>query len=203
MTAYVFVPVYGNSLGNHWQQYWYRYQNLEHKHWAELGGHNGLSRVEQNRLGDWDHPDRAMWVSRLNNCLSTINQPIVLISHSLGGLTIAHWAQQFPAQCARIKAAWLVAVPDPEGPNFPKAIKGYATLPLTPLPFPSQMIISNNDPYATPARSAMIASAWGAQTCEIGAAGHINADSGYGGYWEDGFKAMQQWQSEQQALPVH
>jgi uncharacterized protein len=185
---YVFVPGYGNSLDGHWQRYWY--QQLANSHWAELG-----AKAKPEHIGSWEQPDRALWVERLQQCLGALHEPVVLISHSLGGLTIAHWAQQFPAQCARIKAAWLVAVPDPERPNFPADIHGYATVPLAPLPFPSYMVISSNDPYATPQRSALIASAWGAQTWQIGAAGHINVDAGYGP-WLDGFEAMQQWQSE-------
>jgi uncharacterized protein len=117
MTAYVFVPGYGNSLDGHWQELWR--QQLANSYWAELG-----AATPPDEVGSWEQPDRALWVARLQACLSALDGPVVLISHSLGGLTIAHWAEQFPAACANILGAFMVAVPDPKRQNFPSAISG-------------------------------------------------------------------------------
>jgi hypothetical protein len=53
------------------------------------------------------------------------------------------------------------------------------------LPFPSMLVASTNDEYATRERSHAFARAWGSRLVEIGDAGHINGDSGYGP-WPEG-----------------
>ncbi|MFO1369053.1 MAG: alpha/beta hydrolase [Marinagarivorans sp.] len=187
MTAFVFVPGYGNSLGGHWQELWYA--QLAGSHWAELGASS-----DGAELGSWDRPDCALWVARLQACISAIAEPVVLISHSLGGLTIAHWAAQHPAACRQILGAFMVAVPDPTRPDFPSAISGYGATPLTALPFASLMVTSRDDPYAAPEQSAAFASAWGAGTWDIGEAGHINVARGFGA-WPEGRIALERWQA--------
>jgi predicted alpha/beta hydrolase family esterase len=42
------------------------------------------------------------------------------------------------------------------------------------------LVASANDEYATPERSRAFAAAWGSKLVEIGNAGHINGDSGFG-----------------------
>jgi predicted alpha/beta hydrolase family esterase len=54
-----------------------------------------------------------------------------------------------------------------------------------PLPFPSLLIASSNDPCATLEESADMALSWGAHLVEAGEAGHINTDSGHGP-WPEG-----------------
>lgn len=191
MTAYVLVPGYGNSLDGHWQELWLG--QLSNSHWAELGG----TRAEETApeaLGSWERPDRALWVARLQRLVNSLDEPVVLISHSLGGLTIAHWAAEHPSACSKILGAFMVAVPDPQRPDFPSAISGYNHPHLAPLPFPCLMVTSSDDPYAASARSEEFASAWGAQTWDIGMAGHINVSRGFGP-WPEGLKAMANWQA--------
>ena len=48
--------------------------------------------------------------------------PPLLIAHSMGCLVVAHWAHR---SSAPVRAAFLVAVPDPEGPPFPLPHKGF------------------------------------------------------------------------------
>ena len=58
-------------------------------------------------------------------------------------------------------------------------------MPLHKLPFPSVVVASTNDPYVTPERARLFANAWGSKFVEIGDAGHINGDAGYGP-WPEG-----------------
>jgi predicted alpha/beta hydrolase family esterase len=62
-------------------------------------------------------------------------------------------------------------------------------MPMQPLPFPSIMVASANDPYASVERARVFAAAWGSRLIEIGEAGHISADSGYG-EWPDGERML-------------
>ena len=52
-------------------------------------------------------------------------------------------------------------------------------MPLARLPFPSKVVFSQNDEWATPARARQFAEAWGSELIDLGNAGHINAASGY------------------------
>ncbi|HMY40229.1 MAG TPA: alpha/beta fold hydrolase, partial [Marinagarivorans sp.] len=139
MTAYVLLPGYGNSLDGHWQELWLG--QLSNSHWAELGG-TGAEESAPEALGSWERPDRALWVARLQRLVNSLDEPVVLISHSLGGLTIAHWAAEHPSTCSKILGAFMVAVPDPQRADFPSAISGYTNPPQAPLPFPSLMVTS-------------------------------------------------------------
>lgn len=174
MIPTVFVPGYGNSLGDHWQMQWFK--KTSHSHW-----------VEQT---NWDAPEKNAWVSGLQNTLANIQEPIILVAHSLGCLTIAEWAQQ--NHHANILGAYLVAVPDPNSLSFPAAINGFQQLPLNPLPFPSKIIASTNDPYCSKEHCEYVAQAWGSELRFIGDHGHINASAGFGA-WPRGLKEFQQW----------
>jgi predicted alpha/beta hydrolase family esterase len=61
---------------------------------------------------------------------------------------------------------------------------------MAPLPFPSVVVASTDDPYASIERSRAFARAWGSQLTEIGNAGHINADTGYGA-WPEGERMLE------------
>jgi uncharacterized protein len=184
MTTFILVPGLGNSLGDHWQQHWL--QALPNSHWAQLGAGTG---------GSWDNPDRALWVARLHSCIEAVPGPRVLIGHSLGCLTIAHWAEAYPQECSNIQAAWLVALPDPQRPDFPTTITGFSKPPLSALPFPSVLVTSSNDPYCTQERSEAFVKAWGCRVQHLGDAGHINTSSGYGP-WPQGRAHLKQWLEE-------
>jgi predicted alpha/beta hydrolase family esterase len=48
------------------------------------------------------------------------------------------------------------------------------------LPFPAKLLYSDNDPYCAPSRALRLAADWGSKAVDVGAAGHINGDSGLG-----------------------
>ncbi len=169
------LPGYGNSLGDHWQCHWHR--QLAHCHWLEQP--------------DWDAPKAEDWIQTLNQAVLNAAEPLVLISHSLGGLTIAQWARQHPELCSRIRGAWLVALPDPEAPAFPAAISGFEPVSAA-LPFPSHCVISDDDPYASLSRSQHMAQVLGATWECLAGAGHINTSAGFGP-WPEGLSRLQHW----------
>jgi predicted alpha/beta hydrolase family esterase len=63
---------------------------------------------------------------------------------------------------------------------------------MAPLPFPSMVVASTDDPYAHIERSRAFAQAWGSRLVEIGDAGHINADRGYG-EWPEGERLLEEF----------
>lgn len=160
------LPGIYNSDAGHWQTRW------------EAIFPNAL-RVQQS---DWDHPVCSEWVATAEEIIQQQTQPVILVAHSMGCLTVAHWAAQTKRP---IKGALLVSIPDPQGTNFPKGVQGYEQTPMQALPFKSIVVCSTNDPYGSATYMQRCADAWGSEFVVIGDYGHINASSGLGD-WEQG-----------------
>ncbi len=176
---YLIVPGWQGSPDEHWQSHWQR--SLP----------NSL-RVEQ---ADWQAPDRAAWVAELNRAIATQPGPVILIAHSLGCITVAHWAASAPVELLRrVRGALLVAPADVERPACPEALKGFAPIPRELLPFPVQVVGSDNDQAASAARAIELARDWGAETAILSGVGHINVKSGHQ-RWERGFSYLYRLQN--------
>ncbi|MFD0337386.1 RBBP9/YdeN family alpha/beta hydrolase [Streptomyces sp. NPDC127117] len=123
-------------------------------------------------------------VTALNDTLSRIRGPVVLVAHSAGVLTTVHWAARHRHP---VRGALLATPPDfdtplPDGHPGPETLRenGWLPVPRTPLPFPSIVAASTNDPLARPDRVAELARAWGSRLVDLGPVGHLNPASGYG-----------------------
>jgi predicted alpha/beta hydrolase family esterase len=110
----------------------------------------------------------------------------VIAAHSLGCLLVAHWLLR--TSC-KISGVLMVAVPDPEGPNFPKQAVGFAPVPDVRFACTSIVVASTDDPYGDFEFSRRCANRWGSELISIGAAGHINAASDLGG-WSEGHRLL-------------
>ena len=133
-----------------------------------------MQRVEQR---DWEQPDCGEWTRTLADAVARQSTPPILVAHSLGCIAVAHWAA---APTRRVAGALLVAPADVERDDAPEPIRNFAPVPLRPLPFPSIVVASTDDPYALLERVEAFAAAWGSTLVEIGAAGHVNTDAGFG-----------------------
>ena len=69
------------------------------------------------------------------------------------------------------------------------SVRGFAPMPLAPLPFRSIVVASSDDPFVTPARAEQFAKAWRAEIVNIGPRGHINAESNLGD-WPQGLALL-------------
>lgn len=153
-------------------------------HWQSAWDEAGISRRVD--LGDWSKPNRNLWVNRLNLAIHRAGRPVVLVAHSLGCLAVAWWAHyERPAWGDPVIGALLVAPPEVDLAPSDSRLYAFAPTPLGPLPFPSALVASRNDPYADATRLARMAWFWGSEYVDAGEAGHINADSGLGA-WEEG-----------------
>ncbi len=166
------LPGIGNSGSDHWQSLWEK-QNP------------AFRRVQQR---DWDHPEKDEWVKAIELVVGQARGDVILVAHSLACLAVAHWAS---GSGKRVKAALLVAVPDPEGAHFPRGARGFSPVPLKPFGFSSIVVASTDDPYGSLEHSRRCADAWGARLVAVGAVGHINAQSGLGD-WLEGFELLQE-----------
>lgn len=161
------VPGLGGSGPDHWQTIWERTRG-------------DCDRVE---LGMWDNPRRNAWVTKLDGAIKSAPAPVILVAHSLGCLAVAWWAAlEGQPYGWPVAGALLVAPPDCAAADTPKTIGGFAPTPKVSLPFPSIVVASRNDGYATIERSHSMAKFWGSHFVDVGELGHINAESGLG-HW--------------------
>ena len=166
------LPGWQGSGPGHWQMHWAREQ--------------GYAVVAQN---DWLHPLRGDWLARLDETVIDAPGPVVLVAHSLGCILVAAWAG-VSRHTARVRGALLVAPGDTEAPALKDRLPGWSPIARQALPFPSILVGSQNDPYCTAERAQALARDWGARWVDLGAAGHINADSSLG-EWPQGQALLQ------------
>ena len=160
------APGLGNSGPGHWQRRW--------------GERMSTARfIEQE---NWDQPVLADWIARIHQEILYSTRPVVLIGHSLSVGAIVLAAQTLTD--TKVRGAFLVSPPDFEGPDLPPEAPPFKP-PTHPLPFPSLVIASSNDPLVSLDRARGFAADWGADFQPAGEAGHINTASGHGP-WPEG-----------------
>ena len=165
MRPIVIVPGLGNSGPQHWQRLWH----------AELP-----ERVVVVEQANWDQPDFADWLLRLDAVIAACATPPVIVAHSLSCALVAHWAASHDRPVA---SALLVAPADVDSDaHTPPETRDFRPMPMLTLPFPSVVVASSDDPYVTRDRAAAFAIAWGSRFVDIGSAGHINPAAGFG-HW--------------------
>lgn len=166
------VPGIGNSGPAHWQSLW----QATHPDWQRLA------------VDDWNEVVCEDWIATIERQLTAIGKEAVIVAHSLGCLAVVHWAARSKLT---IRGALLVAVPDPASAAFPReAVSGFAPVPLQPLPFPTTVVASSNDPYGSIEYARDCARGWRSELVEVGAKGHLNAASNLGN-WPEGFELLQ------------
>jgi len=175
-TTVLILPGFGSSGTEHWQSFWER-------------KHPDFKRIEQR---DWEHPVCEEWVEALAKAVEKVDSEVILVAHSLACLVVAHWASK-PHKS--IKAALLVAPPDASQDSFPEVAKGFENTPLMPFDFPSILVASTNDEYASIEYAHTVATAWGSAFVNVGACGHINAKSALG-FWDEGFALLEKLRDE-------
>lgn len=128
----------------------------------------------------------AARVAALDAALAKIEGPVILVAHSAGVMITVQWARQ---HSRTIHGALLAAPADLETPlpaGYPAydalAQNGWHPIPRKPLPFPSIVAASRNDPLAQFERTAAMAKNWGSRLVDLGEVGHLNPAAGFG-HW--------------------
>lgn len=151
------VPGLHDSGPAHWQT------------WLEALNRDAV-RVRQKH---WAVPDADRWAARIASTIEPHGATRWLVAaHSFGCLALARLAALRPD--LPIEAALLVAPADPD--RF-GAAEG---LPASALPFSSTLIGSQNDPWLAARQAQTWAQRWRSHYVDLGRAGHINAESGFG-----------------------
>ena len=168
------IPGLFDSAPDHWQSRWVALR----------------SRACRVELGDWQAPSPDQWVARLDRAIARRRRPVILVAHSLGCLAVAWWAREASApRRDKVRAALLVAPPDVDRPDALSLLRPFAPTPQSALPFRALLVASQDDRYASFARSGSMARSWGAELIDAGHLGHINAESRLGD-WPQGQKLL-------------
>lgn len=161
------VPGYSGSSEQHWQTRWE--QKL-----------STARRVEQR---SWDDPDPDEWSEAVADAVNEATRPVILVGHSIG---VAACIRAIPKFQRPVAGVFFVAPPDVSDPAIePASLRAFGPYPRDPLPFPSVVVASQNDPYSSLAAADDIAAAWGSLFVDAGESGHLNDDSGHGP-WPEG-----------------
>jgi predicted alpha/beta hydrolase family esterase len=166
-TPCLIVPGLSSSGPDHWQTLW-------------ENGRDDCHRVE---TGCWDDPLRDRWVAGIDVAVRAAPGRPIFVAHSLGCLAVAWWAEGIGRdQVDRIGGALLVAPPDVDRPGVDVRLERFAPTPSAVLPFPTILVASRDDPYASIERSRAMADDWGAAFVDAGRQGHLNAQSQLGSW---------------------
>jgi len=151
------VPGLHDSGPAHWQS------------WLQAT-HRGALRVVQR---DWCDPHLERWAARIDSLLERAGPgPWVAVAHSFGVLAlVAHLAQRPDSP---VRAALLVAPADPA--KFGLAEQ----LPQQALSRPVTLVGSSSDPWMSLREAQRWAARWQSPFVNLGDAGHINAEAGFG-----------------------
>lgn len=157
------------------------------EHWQTLLAAQ-LPKVHTVPPLEHDKLSRAARVDALDHALATISGPVVIVAHSAGVMMVAHWAQ-LPRPNRPVVGALLATPADVESPFPPPypstgtlSEHGWLPIPRSPLPFPTLLAASRNDPLCDFARAQGLAEAWGSVLVDLGAVGHLNPASGFGAW---------------------
>lgn len=198
-TTILFVPGLRDHVADHWQTL------LQ----AELPHAASVPPLEHDKLSC------AARIAALDNALdkalAAIDGPVVLVAHSAGVMITVHWAAQHAHRLApgRIRGALLATPADLETPmpaGYPTrdtlAQHGWLPIPRKPLPFPSRLAASRNDPLASYERAAGMACDWGSELVDLGEVGHLNPAAGYGP-WPQAMALLAPWLQTTGAQPAN
>jgi uncharacterized protein len=176
MSNILIVPGLHGSGPTHWQT-WFE---------SRL---SGCLRVTQT---DWSDPHLPRWADRVRHGIKQAPGSVWIIAHSFGCLATIVAALDCPGKIAGLM---LVAPADPDKFGVTNM------LPEETLGFPSVVVASTNDPWMRFTRSAFMAEKFGSRFISLGAAGHINTESGYGP-WLDGIDIFEGLRKAHSELPL-
>lgn len=163
MIRTLLIPGLDGSAAPHWQHWWQATDPT-----AKI--------VEQI---SWSKPTPEAWLTEIAGA-ALCHPNSVLVGHSLGAVAIARLLTTWPQ--IKVAGALLVA---PAEPSRSPRISAFGPIPDRPLPVRAVAAISRNDPWIDHAQARRLAAGWHADVVDMGHAGHINAEAGFGP-WPEG-----------------
>ena len=168
MANTLIVPGLKNSGPAHWQSLW----QLKRPDYV---------RVVQR---DWSEPRLDEWAAPIDRAIRKGRGKALIVAHSYGCLAALRRLEERSDDVAGVM---LVAPADPER---------WGQTPFSArLAVPSVLAASRNDPWLEFDKAKSLAASLGAAFVDLGMAGHVNAESGYGP-WEQGERILDELRAQ-------
>ncbi|MGY9047773.1 hypothetical protein P775_00530 [Puniceibacterium antarcticum] len=163
MIRTLLIPGLDGSPAPHWQHWWERV--------------DPTARIVEQK--SWSKPCPDQWLTEIAGAV-LVHPGAVLVGHSLGAIAVARVLSQWPQ--LNVGGALLVA---PAETAHDDRIAAFGKIPEGPLDVPTIVVASQNDPWMEQSRAQALAESWDADFIDMGDAGHINVESGFGP-WPEG-----------------
>lgn len=164
----IIVHGLGDPGPDHWQTRW-------------------LERLKTARLVETPNSRKPVardWMMAVAEAIPPNGKPVIIVAHALGVAATVQATETFPED--RVAGAFLVSMPDVENADLmPFEDTGFTPIRRDPLPYPSTLIASRNNPYCSLEKAEDLAYSWGSMFIDAGDAGHIDSTSGHGP-WPEG-----------------
>lgn len=121
---------------------------------------------------DWNTPTLEVWTRAAIAVFSRLQHPHVAVAHSFGCLAAV---QALQSDFTNVVGLLLVAPASPGKFNI-------RSLNRKTLKTRSVVVASNTDPWMSANEARALAQDWGSSYINLGDAGHINVESGYGSF---------------------
>jgi len=141
------------------------------------------------RFSDFDTPKYDVWMQELQTALEEF-APDIVICHSLANTLWFHYSQTQLLE-KKLQKLYLVAPPSMECALEELCEFFPAQIPATLNAAHTLLITSTNDPYMTQDEAKELEKKLGVEMKVLEDAGHINAESGFGG-WKWMLQELQQ-----------
>jgi predicted alpha/beta hydrolase family esterase len=158
MIRTLLVPGLDGSPAPHWQHWW--------------AATDPAARIVKQQ--SWSIPEPDAWLEALTAAILA-HPNALLVGHSLGAVAIVHLLAKRPK--LHIGGAMLVA---PAEPSRSVRTESFGPIPECSLNIPALVVSSRNDFWMGQEQARELAQAWGADFIDMGDAGHINTESGFG-----------------------
>lgn len=150
------VPGSGDRIADQWESLW------------------KMKRPDCLRLdlGRWEKPHRNNWINVLNLAVRRAERPVVLVAQGLSCPVVAWWAEyERPHRGDPVVGALFIAPPDVDRPGLDPQLARLHSCPRLTLPFPSYLIVGDDDPDAARRAALTLARDWGSGFVEAAVAG--------------------------------
>ncbi len=166
------IPARGGDDPGHWLLRW--------------GGKLSTARlIDMTASGLPEDPAGAILAA-----VEAAERPVILVAHGAG---VAAAVLAAPLAGNRIAGGFFVSPPEQDrAGSLARALRRLGAYPRDPLPFPSIVVASRNDPHGSIDHAGDLANAWGSLFVDAGESGHIDSGSGHGP-WPEGSMVFAQF----------